>query len=109
MFAKIFSRSSGQVQRGFKGDSQARNILFSWYYLNQHTKIPTIRLMQPGKTPACSSMQSDQSLGSSHMHSTASWLSGEPLPYILGDVQADLSLCWSHSSYCRFCRALAHL
>ena len=23
------------------------------------------------------------------------------------DVQADLSLCWSHRSYCRFCRALA--
>ena len=30
----------------------------------------------------------------------------EPLPYWV-DVQADPSLCWSHRSYCRFCRALA--
>ena len=28
---------------------------------------------------------------------------------VLGDVQADLSLCWLHRSYCRFCRALAHI
>ena len=28
------------------------------------------------------------------------------LPYWV-DVQADLSLSWSHRSYCRFCRALA--
>ena len=32
----------------------------------------------------------------------------EPLPYLV-DVKADLSLCWSHRSYCRFCRALAHI
>ena len=32
----------------------------------------------------------------------------EPLPYWV-DVQADLSLCWSHMSYCRFCRALAQM
>ena len=25
------------------------------------------------------------------------------------DAQSDLSLCWSHKSYCRFCCALAHL
>ena len=25
------------------------------------------------------------------------------------DVEADLSLCWSHRSYCRFCRALAKI
>ena len=25
------------------------------------------------------------------------------------DVQADLSLCWSHRSYCRFCRALPQI
>ena len=25
------------------------------------------------------------------------------------DAQADLNLCWSYKSYCRFCRALAHL
>ena len=25
------------------------------------------------------------------------------------DVQADLSLCSSHKSYCRFCRELAHI
>ena len=23
-------------------------------------------------------------------------------------VQADLSLCWAHMSFCRFCHALAH-
>ena len=32
----------------------------------------------------------------------------EPLPYWV-DVQTDLSLCWSHRSYCRFCRALAQI
>ena len=30
----------------------------------------------------------------------------KPLPYWM-DIQADLSLCWSHRSYCRFCRTLA--
>ena len=29
------------------------------------------------------------------------------LPYWM-EVQADLSLCWSNRSYCRFCHALAH-
>ena len=33
---------------------------------------------------------------------------GEPLPNWLG-VLADLSLCWSHRFYCRFCRALAQM
>ena len=32
----------------------------------------------------------------------------EPLPYWV-DVQADPSLCWSHRSYCRLCRALTHI
>ena len=32
----------------------------------------------------------------------------EPLPY-WADVQADLSLCWSHRFYYRFCHALAQL
>ena len=32
----------------------------------------------------------------------------EPLPYWV-DVQADLSLCWSHTSYCRFCRVLVQI
>ena len=32
----------------------------------------------------------------------------ESLPYWV-DVQADLSLSWSHRSYCRICRALAHM
>ena len=31
-----------------------------------------------------------------------------PLLYWV-NIQADLNLCWSHRSYCRFCRALAHL
>ena len=32
----------------------------------------------------------------------------EPLQYWI-DVQTDLNLCWSQRSYCRICRALAHL
>ena len=32
----------------------------------------------------------------------------EPLPYWV-DVQADLSLCWLHRSFCRFWCALAHI
>ena len=32
----------------------------------------------------------------------------EPLPYWL-DAQADLSLCWSHKSFCRFCFGLAQI
>ena len=36
------------------------------------------------------------------MPSTASVLSKE------GYIQAYLSLCWSHRSYCKFCHALVH-
>ena len=32
----------------------------------------------------------------------------ESLPYWL-DAQADLSLCWSHRSHCKFCRATAQI
>ena len=32
----------------------------------------------------------------------------ESLPYWV-DVQADLSLCWLHRSYCRFCHVLAQM
>ena len=32
----------------------------------------------------------------------------EHLPYWV-DMQADLSLCWSHRAYCRCCRVLAHM
>ena len=32
----------------------------------------------------------------------------EPLPYWV-DVQAGMSLCWSHRSYCRLCHELAQL
>ena len=32
----------------------------------------------------------------------------EPLSYWV-DAQADLSICWSQRSYCRFFRALAHI
>ena len=32
----------------------------------------------------------------------------EPLPYWV-DVQADVCLCWSHRSYCIFCRALSDM
>ena len=33
---------------------------------------------------------------------------GQPLPYWV-DVQANMTLCWSHRPYCRFCRVLAPL
>ena len=32
----------------------------------------------------------------------------EPMPNWV-DVHTDLSLCWSHRSYCRLCHALAYL
>ena len=60
---------------------------------------------------ACASAQSDQSLRWSHVPSKPKGYpksdKREPLPYWV-DIQADLSLCCSHRSYCRFCRALAH-
>ena len=30
------------------------------------------------------------------------------MPYCV-DVKADLRLCWSHRSYCRFCYVLTHM
>ena len=64
----------------------------------------------------CADAQSDLSLRLSHKSSLIACASnslwaiqrGITLPY-RGNVQANLSLCWSHKSYCRFCRALAHL
>ena len=83
------------------------------YYLSQSMIKPTIRLVRPAKTPI-----------SLRIH--AVWSESfadrmcilqppgypkkdipEPLPYWV-DIQADLSLCWSHRSYCRFCHVLAH-
>ena len=32
----------------------------------------------------------------------------ESLPYWV-DIHADLSLCWSHKSYCKFCRTLVQM
>ena len=32
----------------------------------------------------------------------------EPLPYRV-DIQADMSLCWLHRSFCRFCHGLAQI
>ena len=52
------------------------------------------------------------SLPWSHVSSAAYWPPNknkwEPLPY-REDVQAYLSLYWSHRPYCRFCCALAHI
>ena len=61
-------------------------------HINQRMTKPTIRLVRPAKTQISSDPKRD---------------TREPLPYCL-DVQADLRLCWSHRSYCRFCRKLAH-
>ena len=52
------------------------------------------------------------SLHRSHVPHTASGLSKEGLTRTMPkwvDVEADLSLCWLHRSYCGFCRALAHI
>ena len=60
----------------------------------------------------CASAQSWQSLRWSLVPSTACGYPKRdkqvPLSYWV-DVHADGRLCWSHRSYCRFCRALAHL
>ena len=55
-------------------------------------------------------VQTDQSIHWSHVLSTVSPKRNkqEPLPYYV-DVQAGLSLCWSHRSYCRVCHALTRI
>ena len=81
--------------------------------INQCTTKPTISLVRSVKTQIslwfCGS---DQSLGWLHVPSTASGLSKgdkwESLTYWV-DIQAYLSLCRSHRSYCWFCGALAQM
>ena len=61
--------------------------------------------------PACASAESDQSPDCMCLLQPLGYPKKnkrEPLPYWV-DVQDDLSLCWSHKSYCRFCRGLAHM
>ena len=69
--------------------------------MSQHTTKPTIRLVQPA--------QSDQSFLIAYVFYRL-WAiqrdKQESLPYWV-DVQADLSLYWSHRSYCRLCCVLA--
>ena len=60
----------------------------------------------------CETQQPDQSICWLHVPSTALGYpksdKQEPLPYWV-DVEVDLSLCWSHRSYCRFCHSLTHI
>ena len=81
--------------------------------LNQRTIKPTIRLVRSAKTQISLRIRavwSDSSLIACAFYSLRAIQRGimRPLPYWM-DVQADLSLCWSHRSYCRFFRALAHI
>ena len=87
--------------------------LKKYLHMSQRTTKPTVRLMWPGKTqislgicavwsvfPGCMCLLQSQSYPKTDER--------EPLPYWV-DVLVDLSLCWSHTSYCRFCHALAHM
>ena len=82
-------------------------------HLSQLTIKPTIRPVLPAKTEI-----------SLYIHSVWQEFQLYPLLYSpkavkgswdqqrfwsdCADAQSDLSLCWLHKSYCRFCRALAH-
>ena len=91
-------------------------------YMSQSTTKPTIRLVWPAKTQvSATSEDSDQPV---HPHSLIRDFPDrmrllqppgypkrdkrEPLPYWI-DVQPDRNLGWSNMSYCKFCRALAHI
>ena len=79
--------------------------------MSQRTTKPTKRLVRPAKTPISlriHAVWSESSLITCAFYS----IHQEGLTRILAilmDVQANLNICWSHRSYCRFCRALAHM
>ena len=75
-------------------------------HMNQCMTKPTIRLVGPAKTQsACTSTQSDQSF---LIVASQRGINENPWIYWM-NVQADLSLCWSHRSYYRFCLVLVHI
>ena len=74
-------------------------------YLSQHMTKSTIRLVRPG---TCSLIKVfAEWMCFLKPPGYPKWDKQESLPYWV-DVHADLSLCWSHRSHCRFCCALAH-
>ena len=83
------------------------------WHLGQRTTKPTIRLVRPAKTQISLRIRAVQSVSADRMclpqpPGYPKWDKREPLAFRV-DVQADLSLCWSHRSHCRFCLALAQL
>ena len=73
-------------------------------------KKPTIRLVQPAKTLTSHAVWSESSLIAYAFYSPQAIQRGisENLSYWV-DVQAELSLCQAHRSYCRFCHVLVHM
>ena len=74
---------------------------------------PTIRLVRRGKTQINQRIRAEIRVFADRMcplqpPGYSKWGRREPLPYWMY-VQDDLSLCWSHWSYCRFCRALGQM
>ena len=98
-------------------------------YMSQRTTKPTKWHVPPAKTRiSLASTQSDQcSLCAQWVAKDPSFLCAEAKALLLQtvkiqimctqqrhrsdwvDAQADLSLCWVHMSFCRFCHALAHM
>ena len=81
--------------------------------LSQHRTKPKTKLVQPAKTQISLHICTVWSVFADSMcplqpPGYPKRDEREPLPYWM-DIQANPSLCWSHRSYCRFCRALAHL
>ena len=79
---------------------------------SQRTTKPTIRLVRPAKAQISLRIRAVWSVFADRMcllqpPGYPERDQREPLPNWV-DVQAELSLCWSHRSYCSFCRALAH-
>ena len=81
--------------------------------MSQHTTKPTVRPVWSAKTQI-----------SQYIHSV--WQGFSFIPLLIAwkllkahalskdwsdckDAQADLNLCWSHKSYCRFCHALVQM
>ena len=80
--------------------------------MHKRTTKTSIRLMRPAKTQirllGCAVRVLPDRMCILQLLGYPKWDEQEPLPYWV-DVQADLSLCCLLRSYCRFCRALAHI
>ena len=92
--------------------------------INTRASMHSLHIRQCMTKPALSLVQTAKNQNSLHIHPVLSVFTDlmcliqllgyptrdkwEPLPYWV-DVQADLSLNWSHGSYCNFCHALAHI